>query len=259
MIETHVKSSQLSVKDPHIQSPIYGAIPLDFLVIGDPHPCPYLPDKRATEEVFVALDFLPELYHDFMDCGFRRSGNLFYRPICKECSECRAIRTRIGDFLPSKSQRRIIRKNQDLTVTVRSPQFTEEKFKMFCDYLKFQHGSDQDNSLENFRDHLYVSPITTLEFEYRIGERIIAISIADICSRSLSSVYAYFDPEFSKRSLGTFSAIWEILFCRARGIPYYYIGFYIRDCPSMRYKAGYRPYEILSPEHVWKSVDCSQV
>jgi arginine-tRNA-protein transferase len=258
-MEMHFKSSQFSVNDPQVKSPMFGTIPLDFLIIGDTHPCPYLADKPATEQVFVAFEFSPELYHDFMDHGFRRSGNLFYRPICKECRECRAIRIAIKDFLPSKSQRRIVRKNQDLTVTVRPPQFTEEKFRIFCDYLKFQHNADQDDSPESFRDHLYMSPIMTLEFEYRVGKRIVAVSIADICSRSLSSVYAYYDPEFSERSLGTFSAIWEILFCRARGIPYYYIGFYIQGCPSMRYKARFRPFEILSPEYIWKAVDHSRV
>ena len=258
-METHFKSPQFSVNDSQVESPVFGTIPLDFLIIGDTHPCPYLPEKPATEQVFAAFEFSPELYHDFMDYGFRRSGNLFYRPICKECQECRAIRIGIKDFLPSKSQRRILRKNKDLTVTVGPLQFTEEKFRIFCDYLKFQHNTDQDDSPENFRNHLYVSPILTLEFEYRMGKRIVAVSIADICSRSFSSVYAYYDPEFSERSLGTFSAIWEILFCRARGIPYYYMGFYIQDCPSMRYKARFRPYEILSPECIWKAVDHSRI
>jgi arginyl-tRNA--protein-N-Asp/Glu arginylyltransferase len=258
-METHFKSPQFSVNDTQVESPIFGTIPLDFLIIGDTHPCPYLPEKPATEQVFAAFEFSPELYHDFMDYGFRRSGNLFYRPICKECQECRAIRIGIKDFLPSKSQRRIMRKNQDLTVTVGPPQFTEEKLRIFCDYLKFQHNTDQDDSPENFRNYLYVSPILTLEFEYRMGKRIVAVSIADICSRSFSSVYAYYDPEFSERSLGTFSAIWEILFCRARGIPYYYMGFYIQGCPSMRYKERFRPHEILSPECIWKAVDHSRI
>ena len=71
----------------------------------------------------------------------------------------------------------------------------------------------------------------TLEFEYRLADRLVAVSIADVCSRSLSSVYAYYDPEFSERGLGTFSALWEILSCRRKGIPYYYIGFCIRDLP----------------------------
>ncbi len=242
-------SGQFSVDDSPVLSP--GAIPLDFLFVGDAHPCPYLPGRKATEEVFFAFEFPPELYHDFMNREFRRSGNLFYRPICENCRECRAIRVPVSGFRPSKSQRRILRKNQDLTITIKEPQFTKEKFRIFRDYSEIQHNSDSDDSPEKFRDHLYVSPVMTLEFEYRLADRLVAVSIADVCSRSLSSVYAYYDPEFSERSLGTFSALWEILYCGEKGIPYYYIGFYIRDCPSMSYKARFRPHEILSPEYEW--------
>ena len=245
------RSGQTSVTDSGIQSHVCGAIPLDLLFVGDAHPCPYLPGRQAMEEVFLAFEFPPELYHDFMDCGFRRSGDLFYRPICENCRECRAIRVPISDFQTSKSQRRVLRKNQDLTVTTKEPQFTEEKFRIFRDYSEFQHNSDPEDSPEGFRNHLYVSPVTTLEFEYRLADRLVAVSIADVCSGSLSSVYAYYDPEFSERSLGTFSALWEILSCRGKGIPYYYIGFYIRDCPSMSYKARFRQHEILSPEYEW--------
>ena len=240
-----------SVADSSAQSRVCGAIPLDLLFVADAHPCPYLTGRQAMEEVFLALEFSPELYHDFMDCGFRRSGDLFYRPICESCRECRSIRVPISDFQASKSQRRVLRKNQDLTVATKEPRFTEEKFRIFRDYSEFQHNSDPEDSAERFRNHLYASPVMTLEFEYRLADRLVAVSIADVCSRSLSSVYAYYDPEFSERSLGTFSALWEILFCRARGIPHYYIGFYIRDCPAMSYKARFRPHEILSPGREW--------
>jgi arginyl-tRNA--protein-N-Asp/Glu arginylyltransferase len=244
-------AGQTSTVRSSAQSTVCAAIPLDLLFVADAHPCPYLAGRQAMEEVFLAFEFSPELYHDFMDCGFRRSGDLFYRPICENCTECRSLRVPISDFQTSKSQRRVLRKNHDLVVTAREPRFTDEKFRIFSDYSQFQHHSDQEDSAERFRNHLYASPVMTLEFEYRLDDRLVAVSIADVCSRSLSSVYAYYDPEFSERSLGTFSALWEILFCRSRGIPYYYIGFYIRDCPAMNYKARFRQHEILSPEYEW--------
>jgi len=235
----------------HLQSPIFGRVSVDFLVNGDVHPCPYLPDRNAQEEIFFATRFPPELYHDFMDQGFRRSGCLFYRPVCEECRECRAIRVSTTGFLPSKSQRRVLRKNQDLAITAQSPKFTMEKLRIFSDYTEFQHHRDPGDSQEEFLHSLYISPTMTLEFEYRLAGRLVAVSITDLCSRSLSSVYAYYDPDFCARSLGTLSALRETLFCQENNIPYYYIGFYIRDCPSMSYKARFRPYEILSPEYRW--------
>src|SRR5690606_6779272 len=104
---------------------------------------------------------------------------------------------------------------------------------------------------------LYISPVQTLEFEYRLRGRLIAVSIADICSRSLSSVYAYYDPEFSRRSLGTFSAMLEINFCQGHSIPFHYLGFFVALCPSMNYKAHFRPCEILSTAGEWVRHDRS--
>ncbi len=234
-----------------VRSPLYGLVPLDFLVQGDDHSCPYLPGYIATEEVFKASEFPPDLYHDFMNYRFRRSGVYFYRPVCKTCSECRPIRIRAAEYHASKSHRRILRKNQELDVRIGSPRFTEEKHRIYSDYLASQHGRRQDDSAEGLRSFLYTSPVRTLEFEYRLRGRLLAVGIVDICSRSLSSVYAFYDPDFSSSSLGTFSAVQEILFCREHNIPHYYLGFLVTDCPSMNYKARFKPHEILDKSYRW--------
>ncbi|MCA1961369.1 MAG: arginyl-tRNA--protein transferase [Desulfomonile sp.] len=78
-----------------------------------------------------------------------------------------------------------------------------------------------------------------------------AVSIADIGESYLSSVYVFFDPAFSSRSLGTFSAIHEMRVCAERSIPYYYLGYYVAGSKSMRYKARFTPHEILSPDGGW--------
>ncbi len=232
-------------------SPLFGVLPLDFLVTSDLHACPYLPLQEAQEEIFRTAELHPELYHDFMDNGFRRSGQYFYRPVCPDCHECSPIRIPSADFKLTKSQRRIRNKNQDVEVSISIPTFTEEKFRMYADYLARQHSSSTDCSSEEFRTSLYSSPVHTLEFEYRLNGRLVAVSIADISSRSLSSVYVYYDVDFSSRSLGTFSAVQEILFCQRRHIPYYYLGFLVADCPSMKYKARFRPHEILDANLTW--------
>lgn len=81
-----------------ISSPAYGKVALDFLIRGTPHPCPYRASLEACEQVFMAESFPAELYHDFMDVGFRRSGIYFYRPDCVQCSGCRPIRTVSGEI-----------------------------------------------------------------------------------------------------------------------------------------------------------------
>ena len=234
-----------------VMSEHYGVIMLDFLVTGDPHPCPYLKDREALEEAFMAEDFPPELYHDFMNHGFRRSGRIFYRPTCKNCSECKSLRIPIKDFTPNKSQRRVLRKNEDIKVQEKKPRFTAEKYRMYAKYIECQHTKGFQDSPEDLYRFLYTSSVSTVEFEYRLQERVVAVGIVDECSRSLSSVYTYFDPEFSSRSLGTYSALHEIRVCKDRSIPYYYMGYYINDCPAMSYKTRYQPYETLTPGGAW--------
>jgi arginyl-tRNA--protein-N-Asp/Glu arginylyltransferase len=234
-----------------VHSPLYGLVPLDFLVQGEDHPCPYLPENTAREEVFGAMEFPPELYHDFMNSGFRRSGMYFYRPVCESCSECRPIRVLAEGYRLGKSHRRILRKNQEVDLRIASPRFTKDKFRLYSDYLASQHGCGPDHCADDLMSFLYSSPISTLEFEYRLRGRLLAVGIVDVCSRSVSSVYAFYDPDFSSRSLGTFSAVREILFCQDLNIPYYYMGFLVRDCSSMNYKARFKPHEILDTSLRW--------
>jgi leucyl-tRNA---protein transferase len=245
------RSSADSNRGSLLISPLFGVLSLDFLVRSAPHPCPYLPLREAQEEVFRTIELHPELYHDFMDNGFRRSGDYFYRPTCPDCRECHPIRVPSAEFRPTKSQRRVRNKNQDIQVSVCRPTLTEEKVRMYADYLARQHGSSTEVSRDELTATLYASPVHTVEFEYRLNRRLVAVSIADLSSRSLSSVYVYYDVDLSSRSLGTFTALQEILFCKTRQIPYYYLGFFVPGCPSMSYKARFRPHEILDPDLSW--------
>ncbi|MBI5251736.1 MAG: arginyltransferase [Desulfomonile tiedjei] len=235
-----------------VSSPAFGTVALDFLIRGSAHPCPYRPGLEACEQVFMADKFPPELYHDFMDIGFRRSGIYFYRPECRSCSACRPIRTVLPKFRFGKSLRRILKKNSDVIVSVGSPKFTVDKYRLYSYYLESRHNSTSSDSPSGVKNSLYSSPVQTLEFEYRLGGRLIGAGLVDICSRSLSSVYAYYDPNLSSRSLGTFSALHEIMFALKYRISYYYLGFWVSDCSSMNYKAHYKPFEILSQSFQWE-------
>ena len=77
-----------------------------------------------------------------------------------------------------------------------------------------------------------------------LGERqLLAVAVTDVTDLGLSAVYTFFDPEQEKRSLGTFGILWQIEVCRALGLPYLYLGYWIRDSRKMAYKARFRPIE----------------
>src|SRR3954471_19876615 len=109
-------------------------VPVD-LWSSPPHPCPYLPGRMATMRAVMSNQVAPEIYHQFMDSNFRRSGRVIYQPTCAGCRQCQSLRVIVDRFRPTKSQRRCWRKNSELLVTMGSLQATEEKFGMYQKYL----------------------------------------------------------------------------------------------------------------------------
>jgi leucyl-tRNA---protein transferase len=224
------------------------------LTVLPEHACPYLPDRVAQLRGFLCNAMSGEIYHAFMDRAFRRSGRFFYQPVCRGCRACQPIRVPVATFTPSKSQRRVWRRNQDLIVTItQQPRVTKEKFDLYLRYQRERHNPDRAEDAAGFRDFLYQPCVDTIEFAYRDeAGKLIGVGIGDRCAQSLSSVYFYFDPAEQRRSLGIFSAMWEIAFAAREAIPYYYLGYWVRDCATMAYKADFRPFELLCPDGVWR-------
>jgi arginyl-tRNA--protein-N-Asp/Glu arginylyltransferase len=223
------------------------------LVVTPTHACSYFDDRTARTRAFWASALPGELYHQFMDAGFRRSGRLIYQPVCDRCRDCIPIRVPVERFAPSKSQRRCWRKNQDLSVNTCVPQPTAEKRDLYERYRRDWHGNQDGQDWEAFTSFLYDSPVNTTEFCYRDPQgRLLGVGICDLCSQSLSSVYFYFDPDHAKRRLGTFAALWEIDFARRHAIEHYYMGYWVGGCGAMEYKSSFRPCELLGTDGVWR-------
>jgi len=217
------------------------------------HACPYLPGRMARSEAFLADSIDPAVYAAFMDRGFRRSGRVIYRPACDGCRACMPIRVPVRTFRMSRSQRRIWRRNLDVRVEVGRPGPTEEKHDVYVRYLRDRHDGAMTGGREEFVAFLYGSPVDTLEFRYRLGRRLVGVSLVDRCPGLLSSVYMYYDPDDRWRGLGTHSILWEIFYSRDHGLEYYYLGYRVAGCPKMSYKANFRPHELLGPDGAWVS------
>jgi len=213
--------------------------------------CPYLPNRLARNEAFYAERLDGSLYERLLGRGFRRSGRVVYRPRCRGCAECRSLRVPVGEFAPSRSLRRVWRKNADLHVTIGPPVATDDKFDLFLRYLETQHDQTMGRTFETFHDFLYDSPTQTIEFAYHLGRRLVGVSLADCCPGGLSSVYMYFEPDCAARSLGTYSVLWEIDHCRRAGLSYYYLGYHVAGCGKMSYKSHFHPYQILVGDDRW--------
>jgi len=223
----------------------------DATVAGESFACPYLPGRVARNVTLSAQKLPPGLYHAFMDLNFRRMGGLVYRPRCEGCAECRMLRVDVAAFRPSRSQRRCLARNADLTIDVGPPRRDAEREDLYALYLAARHDGQMDGSPAELESFLYTSGVETLEVAYRLGGRLVAVGIADAEPRCWSAVYCYFDPRLPARSLGVMNVLTLLAECARRGLPHLYLGYYVRESESMAYKARYHPCEVLGPDGAW--------
>ena len=219
---------------------------------GPEQQCAYLPDRLARFMAFRAGRLSFGIYHSLMDQNFRRSGEVFYRPVCRGCRQCMAVRIPTDTFQPSRTQRRCWSRNQDLDVQIDKPKPTAEKHALYVRYLQVRHDGQMSGDWDSFCDFLYDSPIETLEVICRLEGVLVGAGILDVEPEAVSIVYSYFEPNLASRSIGTFNILWTIDYCRLRGIPFVYLGYYVRDCRQMRYKIDYQPCELLHEDGQWR-------
>lgn len=98
--------------------------------------------------------------------------------------------------------------------------------------------------------------------EYRLEGKLIAVGVLDILPNCVSGVYVFYDPDYNDWQLGKVSALQEIALTKRLGrleamadISHYYMGFYIHTCQKMKYKAEYRPSQVLDCDtNTWRDL-----
>lgn len=215
---------------------------------GPSFACPYLVGRTARHLAIAPVPLRPGLYESLMTLGFRRSGEVFYRTACEGCDECRPLRVDAVAFEARRSQRRCQAVNGDLRVDVCEPTPSAEKLVLYRRYLEGRHDGQMSGSVEEFERFLYEAPLEAVELEYRLEGRLVAVGLADVEPTGLSAVYCYFDPDLPRRSLGVFNVLRFVEECRRRERRWLYLGYYVAGSRAMRYKAEYRPCEILGPD-----------
>lgn len=226
--------------------------------VTSPAPCPYLPG-RSERKVFTELKgaHSDQLNEALGRIGFRRSQTVAYRPSCVDCQACISVRVVANEFQPSSTQRRILRRNQDVIVTECRPWATEEQFALLLNYLGERHPDGGMATMDemDYADMVEHTPVTTSLVEYReptaSGEpgRLIGACLTDRQGDGLSMIYSFYDPQHEVRSgLGNFIILDHIRRASEEGLPYVYLGYWVEGAQRMQYKVRFRPLERLSRE-----------
>jgi arginyl-tRNA--protein-N-Asp/Glu arginylyltransferase len=225
-----------------------------------PSPCPYLPG-REERKVFTHLvgERAPELNDLLTHGGFRRSQSIAYRPACETCRACVSVRVVVEDFRPTRSMRRVMDRNSDLVAEMRVPVPTSEQYSVFRGYLDSRHrdGGMADMTVLDYAMMVEDSHVETRIVEFRrrgpdsrITGRgngpLLGVALTDVLSDGLSMVYSFFDPDAGDRSLGTFIILDHIARARRLGLPYVYLGYWVKGSKKMDYKGRFLPQERLT-------------
>jgi len=225
--------------------------------VTTPSPCPYLPGK-TERKVFTELSgpHAAELNDALGRIGFRRSQNVAYRPSCADCSACVSVRVVANQFEANASQRKLLRRHSDLVVNACKPWTTQEQFSLLRRYLAARHpgGGMAEMDEIDFADMVEQTPVSTFMIEYREPSvdgrpgRLVGACLTDQQGDGLSMVYSFFEPDEPKRpGLGTFIIIDHIMRAAKAGLPYVYLGYWVKGSPRMQYKVRFQPIERLGP------------
>ncbi|MEE4277672.1 MAG: arginyltransferase [Halieaceae bacterium] len=214
-----------------------------------PHRCSYLEGEEATTLFIDPRQNVDQtLYSNLSMLGFRRSGNHIYRPHCSHCNACVPARIPVADFSPNRNQRRCRNRNADLDVqTRRSIVADNESYALYDRYIRQRHsdGDMYPPDRDQFESFLNDPWDCTEYLQFRKDGRLVAVAVVDVMIDGLSAIYTFYDPDEDARSLGRYAILWQIERCRQEGLPYVYLGYWIRNCRKMAYKAGYQPLEVL--------------
>ena len=212
------------------------------------HPCGYFAERTANDLVLDPHDpRLPALYPMALDWGFRRSGDILYRPGCQGCRACVAVRVPVAQFTPNRSQRRCLTRNADVDARIVAPVRTEEHIALYLKYLGTRHrGGGMDDHGEHEFDQFLVGSWNDgrfLELREHGSHRLLAVAVTDLAGGAMSAVYTFYDPDESARGLGTLGVLRQLDWARRDGYAHLYLGYWIAGHPKMDYKRRFQPLE----------------
>ncbi len=213
-------------------------------------PCSYL-DGQISQSVFLDpnITITNHHYHQLNRLGFRRSGSHIYKPWCKYCHACKSVRIIVNDFVLSKNQRRVFKRNSDLCVVWKSVGTDDEYLDLYTRYINQRHvNSDMyPPSKEQFAGFLgtEITGINAYFLCFYKDSDLLAVSVVDVLDDGVSALYTFYDPSMPARSLGKLAILWLTKWLQRHQFKYLYLGFWVKNSPKMDYKINYQPLEFF--------------
>ncbi len=197
----------------------------------------------------------PDMMDAFWRDGWRHFGATFFRDMFSVVDNrfrlVVPLRIDVERYELSDSQRRVLRKNDDVQVVIGDASIDMEKRLLF-DKHKQRFRDNVPESLTDFLSPVpSFVPCHTVECCVYYEERLIAASFFDAGAQACSSVYASFDPDVPRRSLGIFTLLHEIQYAQESGRRWLYLGYGHRENSHYDYKKNFHSTEFYNWKGEW--------
>ena len=218
------------------------------LLQSSPQPCIYKPGEHATS-VFLDpyITITKRMSSKLSELGYRRSGAHLYRPDCQFCHACISCRIPVAQFRLSRSYKRVLSRNNDLTMVEQSNLADDNSYALYSKYISERHGDGDmfPATMEEFESFIKTRMVNTRFHLFYEQGNLVMVSVIDELDQGVSAVYTFYDTDLNNRSLGKYAILRQINYCQSRGLPYLFLGYWIRGCAKMHYKISFRPIELL--------------
>lgn len=215
---------------------------------------------KFINEEFFADSVDPDEYDQLLADGWRHFGTHFFRYSLnlyrEEIVRVMPLRIRLGEFRLSRSQRRVLRKNEDLTVEISPTEITDEIEELFHRHKhRFDHAVPY--SIYNFlSDDAASYPTRGHQVTARDdASNLLAASFFDVGETGVSAIYGCFDPAETRRSLGIFTMLKVIEYSLAHSKTFYYQGYAYHEESFYEYKKRFAGTEAFDWAKTWSPLN----
>jgi arginyl-tRNA--protein-N-Asp/Glu arginylyltransferase len=229
-----------------------------FRYLAPPSACGYLPDRLWSLEYEMVGAMAAGEYKDRLVDGWRRFGNMLFRPQCPGCRACQSLRVLVERFRPNRSQRRAHKLNAGtIELRIDKPGVSRRKLQLYDRYHAFQseHKGWPEHpakDADSYCDSFVHNPFATEEWCYYLDGELVGVGYMDSLPQTMSAIYFFYDPDVRARSLGTWNVVCALNEAAARHVPFLYLGYFVAGCPSLAYKASFVPNEVRGPDGAWR-------
>ncbi|MCA9835910.1 MAG: hypothetical protein KC422_03310 [Trueperaceae bacterium] len=209
-------------------------------------------------DYFYHFQVAPEAMDYLWNEGWRHFGSYFYRySILQELPQKHVmpLRMQLDAFKESRIHKRILKKNEDLRVSI-VPAFVNHEVHQLFDNHRARFTTNIPESIYVFVSRQPATvPCECLSVCLYKADKLIGISYLDLGSAACSSVFQCFDLAESHRSPGIFMILQSIYWAKAKGMQLYYPGYAYHEASYYDYKKRFSGLEYFDWQGSWLKLE----